>query len=72
MAYRDLTPEQRAERGRKLADALQRYDQEEADQELTKKAMKARLQTLKADVASLKTEVRTGKEWVDDQPSLDL
>lgn len=72
MAYKDLTEKERAERGRKLADTLQSRDQEVEDQALSKKAMKARLDTLNAEVARLKTEVRTGKEWVADQGTLDI
>jgi len=72
MPYVDLTQEDLSKRGRQLADALQSLDQELADQELAKKAMKARVQTLQSDVAKLKTEVRSGKEWLDEQGSLEL
>lgn len=72
MAYRDLTDKERADRGRKLADTLEHIHNEESDQEIAKKAMKSRLDTLHAEVGRLKTEVRTGKEWVDDQGELGL
>jgi len=72
MAYRDLSEKERAERGRKLADALEHLHNEESDQVAAKKAMKARLDSLQADVSRLKTEVRTGKEWVDEQGSLEI
>lgn len=72
MAYRDLTEQERGERGRQLADALQHIHDEESDQEIAKKAMESRLDTLHADVGRLKTEVRTGKEWVADQGELGL
>jgi anti-sigma28 factor (negative regulator of flagellin synthesis) len=70
MAYVDMTPEDRAQKGRQLADELQHLEEERADQEVAKKAMKSRVETLEAQVSSLKNAVRSGKEWVDDQGSL--
>lgn len=72
MAYRELSDKERSDRGRKLADALEHLHNEESDQVGAKKAMKARIDSLVADVARLKTEVRTGKEWTEDQGSLGL
>ena len=67
MAYKDLTQAERAERGRKLADALEQLQEEESSQAQVKKTMKARLEAIRSDVSRLKTEVRSGKEWIDEQ-----
>lgn len=72
MAYRDLAETERAQRGRELADALEHLHNEQSDQVSAKKAMRARLDALVAYVARLKTEVRSGKEWIDEQSSLEL
>jgi phage shock protein A len=72
MAYRDMTASERAERGRRLADALESKESEERDQEQVKKAMRARINSLTSEIAKLKTEVRTGKEWVGEQGTLEL
>ena len=67
MAYKDLTQAERAEPGRKLADALEQLQEEESSQAQVKKTMKARLEAIRSDVSLLKTEVRSGKEWIDEQ-----
>lgn len=67
MAYKDLTQAERAEPGRKLADALEQLQEEESSQAQVKKTMKARLEAIRSDVSRLKTEVRSGKEWIDEQ-----
>ena len=72
MAYRNLTPEERAKKGAELADTLQRLDEELAAQSEAKKAMKAREGSLRAELSRLKGEVRSGKEWVEDQGTLEL
>lgn len=72
MAYVELNEKQIARCGRELADALELLRDEEKAQVEAKKAMTARIVSLTENVSKLKTIVRSGKAWVDEQASLEV
>ena len=57
-----FTPPEREEKGRQLADALNRYAKEESDLDRIKADFKARMATIDAEVGTLKDAVLSGYE----------